>query len=411
MKRSGPSIAVLATGALAAACGVVTSAAAAEDDRASVVSLAIYGDAPYGTSPTDTKEFQATPAFIESINSDPGVSLVVHVGDIHSGKQYCTQGYDLSIYNLWTELQRPLVYTLGDNEWTDCHKSGEGGGSYNKTTGQIDYVKDASGNPVDYANGDPVANLALVRSIFFAEPGRTLGKRIPVLSQAFAYDRKFPADAAFVENVMWLEGRVLFVTINVPGGSNNDQDVWYKAPTPTAAQLAETATRTAADVRWLDTAFALAKFFRLEAVVIATQADMWDLDGTSPGAPGQAAPHLTGYESLIKELADKTTEFRKPVLLFNGDSHTYRSDNPLVQGAACVIEPSPGQPAVPCAASDDDWLQHPFYDVPNFHRVVIHGSTFPLEWLKLTVKPHASAPNGPAAFGPFSWARMTQPAP
>ncbi len=251
----------------------------------------------------------------------------------------------------------------------------------------------------------------MVRSIFFAEPGRTLGKRVPVLSQAFAYDRRFPADAAFVENVMWLEGRVLFVTINMPGGSNNDQDVWYKAPTASAAQLAETSTRTAADVRWLDTAFALAKFFRLEGLVIATQADMWDLDGTSAGAPGQAAPHLTGYEGVIREIAAKTTEFKRPVLLFNGDSHTYRSDNPLMQGAACVIEPSSGQPAVPCAASDDDWLQHPFYNVPNFHRVVVHGSTCPLEWLKLTVNPRASAPNGPTAFGPFSWARMTQPAP
>jgi len=25
--------------------------------------------------------------------------------------------------------------------------------------------------------------------------------------------------------------------------------------------------------------------------------------------------------------------------------------------------------------------------VPNFHRIVVHGSTFPLEWLKLTIDP------------------------
>ena len=46
--------------------------------------LAAYGDAPYGTTPTDTSETLATPAFIANVNADPDVSLVVHVGDIHS---------------------------------------------------------------------------------------------------------------------------------------------------------------------------------------------------------------------------------------------------------------------------------------------------------------------------------------
>jgi hypothetical protein len=40
--------------------------------------------------------------------------------------------------------------------------------------------------------------------------------------------------------------------------------------------------------------------------------------------------------------------------------------------------------------------------------IVVHGSTLPLEWLKLTVDPRANAPNGPNAFGPFSWEREIQ---
>src|SRR5262245_57351454 len=58
-----------------------------------VMTIAVYGDAPYGTSPTDTSETLATPAFIANINADPDVQLVMHVGDIHSGKQYCTAAY------------------------------------------------------------------------------------------------------------------------------------------------------------------------------------------------------------------------------------------------------------------------------------------------------------------------------
>jgi hypothetical protein len=359
------------------------------DRSANPLTIAVYGDAPYGTTPTDTTEFNATPAFIDSVNDDPQVRLILHVGDIHSGKQFCTQAYDQSVYDLWTGFKDPLVYTPGDNEWTDCHKSGEGGN-----------VKDANGNNIDYANGNPVANLALVRTIFFPTPGVTLGGRKKhVISQAQAFDPSHPSDANYVENVMWEQSRTLFVTLNIPGGSNNDADPWYGAAL-TGDQSTEMAQRTGADLRRLNAAFAQAQADGVDAVVIGTQADMWDLDG-------KTAAHLTNYEPIISEIAQNTQAFGKPVLLFNGDSHVYRSDNPLVRGAPCVAEPSSGAPAVPCAS--DDYAQHPYYDVPNFHRVVVHGSTFPLEWLKLRIDPGTTNTPSDTAFGPFSWQRMTQP--
>jgi hypothetical protein len=59
----------------------------------------------------------------------------------------------------------------------------------------------------------------------------------------------------------------------------------------------------------------------------------------------------------------------------------------------------------------DAWAQHPFYDVRNFHRIVVHGSTFPLEWLKLTIDTHDTGPSiesTATSFGPFSWEREIQ---
>jgi len=144
----------------------------------------------------------------------------------------------------------------------------------------------------------------------------------------------------------------------------------------------------------LDTAFGLADSVSAHGVVIVTQADMWDLDG-------KTSAHLANYEPILADVAAHTTAFGGPVLMFNGDSHVYRSDNPLVSGAPCA-----GDAGV---CSYDDWNSHPYYDVPNFHRVVVHGSTFPLEWLKLTVDPTADAAPGDAAFGPFSWQRLPQP--
>jgi hypothetical protein len=357
-----------------------------------VLTVAVFGDSPYGTTPTDTSQTDATPAFIDSINADPKVDLVLQVGDIHSGKQFCTEAYDRMIYSLWTAFKNPLIYTPGDNEWTDCHKVGEGGGTYNGATNQIDYVRDAQGNLADYAGGNPIANLELIRSIFFANPGYSLGSRKQqVQSQAQYFDPAYPTDAKFVENVIWMQSKVLFVTINLPGGSNNDKDIWYGAPTASAEQSTEISERTDADLRWLDAAFGTAAAYHAEAIVIVAQADMWDTE--------KGAAHQTKYEPLVQSIASHTTAFGKPVLMFNGDSHTYRSDNPLSPTASCTWELS-----APCTSVASI---HPAgYNVLNFHRVVVHGSTFPLEWLKLTIDPRANNAPGPNSFGPFTWERI-----
>jgi hypothetical protein len=418
---------------LALLAGAVALAAGAANDPFSksqgVIDVAVYGDAPYGTTPTDTSETVATPAFIQAVNAaDP--QFVVHVGDIHSGKQFCTSAYDQLIYQLWTAYDRPLVYTPGDNEWTDCNKAGEGGGAYNGKTGQIDYVLDANGNPADYAKGDPLQNLALIRSLFFADTGHALGAaRKLVLSQAQAFDPAHPGDAQFVENVMWEQSNVLFVTLNLPGGSNNDQDVWYAAPGPsiTDAQIQEVAGRTDADIHWLDAAFARAKQDGVVGVVIIIQADMWDpekgpahqrgFEGFYDGIdPARGHGFVAGYNAnrdIVGDIAKQVGSFGGTVLLFNGDSHVFRSDNPLVPGVHCVLDPGSGLTATACPS--DDWLQHAhdyqslYGKLTNFHRVVVHGSTFPLEWLKLTINPRAHAAPSDYAIGPFSWQRMSQP--
>lgn len=48
--------------------------------------------------------------------------------------------------------------------------------------------------------------------------------------------------------------------------------------------------------------------------------------------------HQTGYEPFGQSIAGHTTDFARPVLLFNGNSHIHRSDNPLSPGAPCTWE-------------------------------------------------------------------------
>lgn len=394
------------------------------------LTLAVIGDMPYGASPTDKVEFNANPTFITAINSDKDVSMVLHAGDIHSGKEYCTQAYDSLIYSQWAAFTVPLVYTPGDNEWTDCHKIKEGGGAYNATTGGIDYATDPTTHDwIDYAGGNPVANLDLVRSIFFSTPGKTLGGSMTVHTQAQEYDTAHPTDSSYVENVWFEKSGVLFVALNIPGGSNNDTDPWYGAPTMSPAQQQEIVNRTGATLRWLDTAFAKATANGDKALVIMEQADMWDLDGKT-----MVNQHLTEYKQYIDKIATLTTAFAKPVLLINGDSHFYRSDNPLVKAADCKVEvPSAtGSKSITtttCAASvangalkgltnadpytivqlKTDTSYVPSYNVTNFHRIVVHGnataSGTDKEYVKLAIDPSANAATSENAFGPFSWAR------
>lgn len=425
MKFRMPVLAFLAAATLSACGG---------DSAPSKFTLAVIGDTPYGASPTDTAELDTLPAFISAINADTDVSMVVHTGDIHSGKQYCTDTFNQAVAQAWTAFKTPLIYTPGDNEWMDCHKKKEGGGLYNAATNAIDYVMNGTAF-ASYAKGDPLANLDLVRSIFFKSPGKTLGKSMDVHSQASDYNKSYPNDSKYVENTWFEKTGVMFATANVPGGSNNGTDPWYSVPAMTAAQTQEVSDRTGATLRWLDLVFSTAKSNGDIAIVLTIQADLWDLDGKN-----MSDMHLTEHKQYIDKLASLTAGFGKPVLLINGDSHLYRSDNPLVRNDSCKIEvPSlstasksvntttcansvangalkdivlAGNPTDPYLTVQDktNSAYVPSYSVPNFHRIAVHGNATPSgtykEYIKLTVDPAANNATSENAFGPFSWVRV-----
>jgi hypothetical protein len=328
------------------------------NDAATPITIAVFGDWPY-----NTLLLNSAPLLIDSVNADRDISLIMHVGDIHSGSMPCTSagilpaiaasnpGWNDKIYFDFQQFAKPFVYTPGDNEWTDCHKSKE------------------------KSSGAPLNELAAVRSLFFARPGHTLGLTDKsVLTQAKYFDPAYPSDAAYVENVMWMDGKVVFVTLNVPG-SNNDTLPWTGSFANPAAQAQEVAARNGANTRWLQSAFELAGDNHARAVIIGLQADMWD--------PAQIAngEGLDQYTPFVHTLADATNAFGGPVLLLNGDSHLYESDHPL---------------ADPTSATG---LIHNTQAVPNLTRITVQGSTnAPAEWLRLTIDTRKAQP--------FTWSNV-----
>jgi hypothetical protein len=344
MKTFFLSMALLAAGCAAAASAMADNRSDSDSDRP--LTVAVFGDWPYNQNLLDN-----APLLINSVNSDRDVSLVIHVGDIHSGSTACTSaailppistsnpGRNQEIYYQFQQFKDPVVYTPGDNEWTDCHKSKE------------------------KSSGNPLSELASVRSLFFARPGHTLGLNEKIVStQARKFDPAYPADAKFVENVMWNSSGVVFVTVNMPG-SNNDSTPWSGSFANPGAQMQEVSERTDADIRWLQAAFDQARDNHAKAVVIIQQADMWDPEALASG-------ELGNYTHYVQKLADLSVQFGRPVLLLNGDSHVYGADHPLADPASATGK------------------IHGTQAVANLTRITVQGSTnAPAEWLKLTIDP------------------------
>ena len=307
--------------------------------------LAVIGDTPYGEA--KLAEF---PALVAKINADPRVRLVAHVGDIKAGSNSpCTNEYFAMIRGLFDQFEDPLAYTPGDNEWTDCHVASKNNGLYT-----------------------PTERLQKVRSLFFPEPGRTLGQNsVRVVTQG-----RDPANSKYVENTIWKKARVVFAELNIPG-SNNDLAPWG-SPLPADAssypsQSEEYASRARANRAWLEKTFATAERTHAVGVVLLTQADMWD---------GTRAT-LGGFDALVEQIGGLAQRFGKPVLLINGDSHVFRVDNPF------------------SAASPLHAIHASTPVAENVTRIIVEGSAAGrTEYLRLTIDPR----NKSTAL--FAWERV-----
>jgi hypothetical protein len=208
------------------------------------------------------------------------VRTVVHVGDIKSGSTACSDERLLLVRDAFESFRDPVVYTPGDNEWTDCHRPAAG-------------------------SFDPLERLSFVRSTFFPQPGSTLGRRVEHVEA----QRELP------ENVRWVRSRVAFATLHVVG-SDNGLAPWTGNTSPTAAQQAEVDARVAGAVEWIDQTFDVAVRDQLAGVVLVMQAD------TFPNPS-------TGQQAVVERIAARAAAFDGEVLLLQGDSHRYLVDQPL----------------------------------------------------------------------------------
>ena len=256
-------------GFLPTALGLLLAAAV----QAETWRFAVIGDTPYGAY-----ERRELPLMLDDIAAHH-VRFIVHAGDLKDSKEVCSDELFRARRALFDASPVPLIYTPGDNEWTDCRHLPAG-------------------------HFDPLERLRQLRAVFFSE-ARSLGQQTLALESQ---------PGGYPEHLRWRLGPVLFVSLNVPGPNNN----FGMGRHPSAEFLA----RDPRVVDWLRQGFATARREGSAGIVIVMQAN--------PGFRHHAAG-LThaGYRQLLETLQRETLAFPGQVLLVHGDTHRHRIDQPL----------------------------------------------------------------------------------
>jgi hypothetical protein len=241
----------------------------------------VMGDTPYSAA-----EEPRFVAMIARMDREP-LAFSIHVGDIKAGSRSpCSDALYEKRRAQFDASMHPVVYTPGDNEWTDCRERSNGA-------------------------MDPLERLAKLREVFFQGREHLGGGELQTQGQG----SPGPDCGVYPENRLWVHGRVRFATINVPGPDNNEAH--------DAASDAEARCRDAANREWIERALGLAQEHDDIALVIATQGDPW-------------RSKARGFGELKAEIASVARRFQRPVLFVHGDTHVYRYDTPFVDGAGAV---------------------------------------------------------------------------
>ncbi len=241
--------------------------------NAAPFSFAVLGDAPYNRG--ERVQFDA---MLADLAKEPLV-FAVHIGDFKSGYGDCSDAIFADRLQMLDASPIPLVYTPGDNDWTDCNR---------RMAGQF----------------GPEERLAKLRHVFFGT-SRSLGRHAIALDSQSAVP-----EVCCVENRRWWHEGLVFVTLHVVGPDNNRGT----ADPPNAEYVA----RDAATIAWLRAGFAQARSHDARAIALFMQAD----------ADIAHRPFRRAFASLLEALEQETKAFRKPVLLVHGDSHRFTLDHP-----------------------------------------------------------------------------------
>jgi len=332
MSRRKLVLAVLAAVTVAAtAVGIAVAGKGNGNNKTFQYAVGLWGDMPY----SDVQAQTGVPNLIADMNSSD-ISFSVHDGDLKAGNAIagsvtpttCQNATLPSIYSqglgYFDSLREPAIFTPGDNDWTDCDRTSNGG--FNS-----------------------LERLQYERSVFFSD-NRSLGQHTmeleeqtaPLCQGTTSLTGQPRTLTGCVENRRWTFHNVTFATLNVQGSCNNLCSSGTGDP---GGDVPEYTAREAADELWLQQTFAEAKAQGSAGVMIIWQADPGFDTAGFQGAPKRNPTTLVetdgnpdGFHDILSTLRSETIAFQKPVVLVHGDSHYFMIDKPLLDAQGRRVE-------------------------------------------------------------------------
>ena len=249
---------------------------------AATFSFIALGDLPYGSDETAGVKYRQLITQINALKPE----FSIHVGDFKAGNAHCSDEEFERQRKHFDLFKGALIYTPGDNDWTDCGRKSNG--SY-----------------------DPLERLEKLRGQFF-KPDSSLGQApLPLVTQG----KVMPTYSTFVENQRWQYSNTLFTTVHIVGSDNRF------APNNAEAEK-EFLAREQANIAWMKETFQIAAKQKLKTLVFAFQADV--IRGMSRS--GTWAEKTGFHASIEKTLLPLAKEFQGTILIVHGDSHNFEFD-------------------------------------------------------------------------------------
>jgi hypothetical protein len=245
------------------ACLLLAAATAGSAQNAPIT-FTVIGDVPYGSS--EIPQFEDT---VADHNVYSPSDFFVHVGDIKSGSSSCVESHYATAADILHGLAVPAYIVPGDNEWNDCDDPDQAWAFWEEHL--LGLEQDFCGVPAD-----------------------------------------FEAQSVRPENFSFTAKGVLFIGLNLVGGSVHSSSEWTTRLNQNADFVNQELAEHGAQVR---------------ALVVFGQA-------------GPSSNRATFFNRFVTAAAG----FGKPVLLVHGDGHSWIQDRPFSLQSILRVQVPQGDP-------------------------------------------------------------------
>jgi len=242
--------------------------------------IVILADMPY--SDKEKTMLQGPNGNLYRLINEISPSVVMHLGDLKNGGESCTDTL-LKEHKVLLNQVYPgkVIYTPGDNDWTDCDRS------------SLPY------------NFDELERLDYLVKLMYQTPPLLTNNLEAITSQE-----------PQIENKLWINNRLAMSTIHLVGTSNGRAHI-EKSQQKNA--IAKADTRDTLNLIWLKNIENKTKDF--DALIIGFQADIYQKSViTSKACNDSSSKSCDAFAIYRQAFKDLASRIKKPVLISHGDT-------------------------------------------------------------------------------------------